>query len=168
MKLLMGFLVLLVALVAVMGCAQTAAPPAPTPTATTVPPTTVVTTATTAVPTTIPTPVPVNTTVIATPTPASMVTIIHMNSSGFTPSADIVLPGTGVFFVNYDSVPLTVIGIGNSTGAFNSGPIIPGSEFSYTLGDQKGILYYGLSDNPAVNGTIIVQPPSGVSTYIPA
>jgi len=170
MKLLMGFIVLLVALVAVTGCTQTAASSSPATTATTVPPTTVVTTATTAVPTPNATAIPVNSTEEnltweATPTPASMVTIIHLTSAGFTPVTDIVLPGTGVFFVNNDNVPHTIIGIGNSTGTFNSGVIIPGSAFSYTFGVKPGVLIYGLSDNPNVTGTIIVQPPSGVATY---
>ncbi|ABS56063.1 hypothetical protein Mboo_1546 [Methanoregula boonei 6A8] len=171
MKLLMGFIVLLVALVAVTGCTQTASPSVQTTTATTAPATTAVTTVTTAVPTTIATTVPVNTTAEetlsweATPTPASMVTIIHLTSAGFTPETDIVLPGTSVFFANNDNVTHTIVGIGNSTGTFNSGEIIPGSAFPYTFGIKSGILYYGLADNASVMGTIIVQPPSGTTTY---
>ena len=174
MKLLMGFIVLLVALVAVTGCTQTASPSAP---ATTVPtamptplPTTVVANMTTMVPTANATAVPVNTTeeatpAMPTPTPATMVTTIQLTSAGFTPQTDIVLPGTGVSFLNNDNVTHTIIGMGNSTGTFNSGALIPGTAFQYTFSKSTGVLYYGLADNPTVTGTIIIQAPGGISTY---
>ena len=161
MKLLMGFIVLLVALVAVTGCTQTASPPAPTPTPTTIPVTTVIPT-----PNAITVPTPVTTmTWILTPTPGAMVTTIHLTSAGFTPQTDVVLPGTGVSFMNNDNVTHTIIGIGNSTGMFNSGPVIPGAAFQYTFSEYTGVLYYGLADNANMTGTITVQPPSGASTY---
>jgi len=194
MKLLMGFIILLVALVTVTGCTQTASTTTPATTATTVPATTDVTTSATAVPTTVATTVvPVNTTativanvtapaantttvpvttavpvnVTATATPASMVTTIVFTSNGFVPQTDIVLPGTGVSFVNKDTVSHTVIATGNSTGMFNSGALIPGGAFPYTFSlNQIGTVTYGLADNSSVTGTIIVQSPSGSTTSV--
>jgi len=186
MKLLMGFIFLIVALVVVTGCTQTASPSTQTPAATAVP-TTEVTAAATPVPTTVETMAPnttemmaanvtaaaANVTAVATtaamtttaapanvtptPTPASMVTSITFTSAGFVPQTDIVLPGTGVSFVNKDNVSHSVIAIGNNTGMFNSGPILPGGAFSYTFTTNAGTINYALADNPAVNGTIIVQ-----------
>jgi len=94
-----------------------------------------------------------------------MATIIHLTSDGFTPQTDIVLPGTGIFIVNDDNVTHSIIGIGNSTGMFNSGALIPGAAFSYTFGTKPGIVFYGLADNATVVGTIIIQTPPGYTTY---
>src|SRR5208283_703480 len=178
MKLLMGFIILLVALVAVTGCTQTASPSAQTTTATTAPVTEVTTAATTvatmapnmtettvanvtapaanvttaAVTTTV---APAN--VTPTITPASMVTTVHFTSAGFTPQTDIVLPGTGVSFVNSDTISHSIMTIGNNTGVFNSGTIIPGGAFQYTFDENSGTYNYALADNASVTGTIIVQ-----------
>jgi len=184
MKLLMGFIILLVALVAVTGCTQTASTTTPATTATTVPPATEVTTAATMVPTTVETTIPVNATtmtanvtapsanattepvttmanvtVATTPTPATGVTKISLTSAGFTPQTDIVLPGSGVSFVNNDNVTHTIIAVGNSTGMFNSGALIPGEAFQYTFNTDAGTVTYALADNSSVTGTIIVQSP---------
>ena len=183
MKLLMGFIILLVALVAVTGCTQTAST-TPATTATTVPPTTEVTTAATMVPTTVETTIPVNATTIvanvtapaenattepvttmanvtvaATPTPASMVTTIVLTSSGFAPQTDVILPGTGVSFVNNDNVTHSIMATGNNTGMFTSGALIPGEAFQYTFNTNAGTVTYALADNSSVTGTIIVQSP---------
>lgn len=191
MKLLMGFIILLVALVMITGCTQPASTTTPATTATTAPVTTESTTVATSVPTTVATTVPVNTTatiianvtapaantttvttaapvnVTATATPASMVTTIVLTSTGFAPQADIVLPGTGVSFVNKDNVSHTVVATGNSTGMFNSGALIPGGAFSYTFSlKQVGTVTYGLADNSSVTGTIIVESPSGSTTSV--
>lgn len=193
MKLLMGFIILLVALVMITGCTQPASTTTPVTTATTAPVTTESTTVATSVPTTVATTVPVNTTatiianvtapaantttvpvttaapvnVTATATPASMVTTIVLTSTGFAPQTDIVLPGTGVSFVNKDNVSHTVVATGNSTGMFNSGALIPGGAFSYTFSlKQVGTVTYGLADNSSVTGTIIVESPSGSTTSV--
>ncbi|MGB7992304.1 cupredoxin domain-containing protein [Methanoregula sp.] len=179
MKLLMGFIILLVALVAVTGCTQPASTSAQN---TTTAPVTEVTTVSTPVPTTVATMAPVTTTttkvanvtapavnvttavvttvapvnVTPTATPASGVTTIHITRAGFTPQTDIVLPGTGVSFVNNDNVSLSVMTIGNNTGMFNSGAIIPGAAFPYTFSQNSGTIVYQLSNNANVTGTIIV------------
>ena len=189
MKLLMGFIILLVALVAVTGCTQTASPSAQTTTATTAP-TTEITTAAAPVATTVATAAPVITTtilanvtapaanvttaavtttsptnVMLTPTPASMVTTIYFTSAGFVPQTDIVMPGTGVSFVNNDNMTHVVIATGNNTGMFNSGVILPKGAFPYTFTANTGTYTYALQDNASVTGTIIVQTPSGVTSY---
>ena len=180
MKILLGFIALMIALVAICGCTQymppaanattTAATPVPTTVATTVPPTMAVTTlppateATTA-PATVATTTAVIaniTTAVPTPAAASQVTKIHFNSTGFNPAADVVLPGTGVTWVNDDTVPHSVMATGNNTGMFNSGDIVPGGQWTFTFCEGyecriTGTYTYALKDLPAVQGTIIVQ-----------
>ncbi|HVP96512.1 hypothetical protein [Methanoregula sp.] len=190
MKLLMGFIILLVALVAVTGCTQTASPSAQTTVATTVPTTEVTTAATpvaTMAETTAPatnetvmanvtapaanmttaavttTAAPVN--VTATMTPATGITTIRFTSAGFVPQSDIVLTGTSVSFVNADNVTHSIMTIGNNTGMFNSGALIPGGAFPYTFSQSSGSFVVALADNQSITGTIIVQEPSGVTSY---
>jgi len=186
MKLLMGFIILLVALVAVTGCTQTASPSAQTTTETTAPVTEVTAMATPVV-TTMATTAPVATATIpanvtaapvanvtampnvtaaattvpaVTLTPASGVTTIHITSSGFTPQTDVVLPGTGINWVNNDNVSHSIATIGNNTGMFNSGAIIPGGAFAYTFSQIPGTYTYVLVENTTLMGTIIVKAPS--------
>ena len=179
MKLLMGFIILLVALVAVTGCTQTASSPVQTTTETTAPATEVTTVATTVatteqttVPATTEIPVanvttpaanvttevtaaPVN--VTPTVTAASGVTTIHITKTGFTPQTDVVLPGTGISWINDDNVTHAIKMIGNNTGMFNSGDIIPGAEFPFTFSEKTGTFTYAFADNATVTGTIIVK-----------
>jgi len=184
MKLLMGFIILLVALVAVTGCTQpasttTPATTAPTTVATAVP-TTEVTAAptteamanvtevpvsnvtapaanvTTAAPTTVPT-ANVTANVTATPTAASMVTTVKITATGFVPQTDVVLPGTGISFTNTDNASHSIMAIGSNAGMFNSGAIIPGSAFTYTFSGKNGAFVYQLDNNANITGTIIVQ-----------
>ena len=181
MKLLMGFIILLVALVAITGCTQTATTeqtPATTE-ATTVATTEVTTVATTVVPNTTATVVanvtapvanvtaPANVTaaattvavanVTATPTFANQVTTIHITSTGFVPQNDLLLPGTGVFFVNDDNVTHSVKSIGDHAGMFSSGDIIPNSGFTYSFSEKTGTYSYALDGNTSVTGTIIIK-----------
>jgi plastocyanin len=183
MKILLGFIVLMVALVAISGCTQSAsktatpattvATPIQTTVATTMPPTTEITTAPITVATTAPvsanitTPTPTITggvpiPVATTPWTAPKVAKIYFNSTGFNPASDIVLPGMGVTWINDDTVPHVIIATGNNTGMFNSGTILPGGNFVYTfcLGSTcqgEGTITYGLQDVPSAQGTIIVQ-----------
>ncbi|HNX17234.1 MAG TPA: hypothetical protein PKM50_02780 [Methanoregula sp.] len=176
MKLFMGFIIFLVALVAVTGCTQPATTPAevttvPTTEATTIA-TTVVTTVETTVPSTTATIVanvtaPVaNVTTVATETPvnvtptvtaANQVTTIHITSAGFTPQTDIVLPGTGIIWVNDDTVVHGVKATGDNAGMFNSGDILPKSQFSFSFSEKTGTYTYALIENSTVTGTIIVK-----------
>ena len=179
MKWFIGFFVLLVALVTISGCtqpAQTAVPattiPTPVPTTEEVPvatliPTTVETTVattvpttvvTTAVPTTQPTvaEVTANVTTVPTVTAASMVTTIHITSTGFNPQLDVILPGTGITWVNDDTVDHAVKSTGKHDGLFTSTPFSPNAAFSYTFGNE-GTFEYALVDLPKINGTIVVK-----------
>lgn len=181
MKLLIGFVVLLVALVAVTGCTQPGSPSGTTTETTTVPTTeqtTIATTVTTEPTTEVTTVATTETlvanvtspvenvtttattsvsTVVPTATSASGVTMIHFNSTAFRPSLDTILPGTGINFVNDDNVTLSVKATGDSAGMFNSGDIIPGARFSYTFSEKTGTYTYALANNKLVNGTIIVK-----------
>ena len=186
MKLLMGFIILLVALVAVTGCTQTASSPVQTTTETTAQVTAPVTTETTAAPVTTAainaaapvfttttglTTEPVTTetvlaTVTATAVPANVtptvtaasgITKILITSTGFTPQTDVVLPGTGISWVNNDNVTHAIKMIGNNTGMFNSGDIIPGAAFQFNFGETTGTYTYAFADNATITGTIIVK-----------
>ena len=185
MKLLMGFIVLLVALVAVTGCTQTASPSAQITTTTV--PLTEVTTAAPTVATTVPvttetmvanatapaanvTAASTNVTaaattapalVASTPTPGTAVPTILITSTGFTPQTDVLITGTGITWMNTDNVSHAITVIGNNTGMFNSGAIVPNGGFTYTFG-QPGTFTYALVDNQTVTGTIIVQVPNTV------
>jgi plastocyanin len=93
-------------------------------------------------------------------TPASGVTTIYITSSGFTPQTDVVLPGTGISWVNNDNVSHSISTIGNNTGMFNSGAIIPGGAFSYTFSQNSGTFTYALVENTTLTGTVIVKAPN--------
>jgi plastocyanin len=184
MKWLIGFFVLLVALVAVSGCTQQspAANVTATPEPTTVPttmqetiasvtgatviPTTEATTVTTTLPnvtaTTSGTPVVTsNATLIPTTAPtvaaASGITTIHITKTGFTPQVDVVLPGTSIAWINDDTVSHTIKAIGDHDGMFNSGEILSKSQFSFDFGAKEGTFDYAFADNKTITGTIIVK-----------
>ncbi|MEN6396031.1 MAG: hypothetical protein ABFC78_06065 [Methanoregula sp.] len=179
MKLFMGFIILLVALVAVTGCTQTASPSAEATTVTTAPVTEVTTAATTVITpvettipettativanvtapettvTTVATVAPAN--VTPTVTAASGITLIHVTKTSITPQTDVVLPGTGIAWVNDDNVTLAVKATGDNAGMFNSGDILPKGQFSFSFGEKTGTYTYALADNTSVTGTIIVK-----------
>lgn len=183
MKWFIGFFVLLVALVAISGCTQPAQTVEPTTTVPTTVPTTEPVIVATPVPTTIATPVVTtiattiavttvpttvsttqtavsNATVAATPVPnvtaASMITTIHITSTGFNPALDVVYKGTGITWVNDDTVPHAVKAIGKNDGLFISDSIIPTSQFKYDFGNE-GTIEYALVDLPTIKGTIVVK-----------
>jgi plastocyanin len=193
MKWFIGFFVLLVALVTISGCtqpAQTAAPVTTVPTTvqTTAPvivatpvPTTIATqvattVATTKVATTVPTTVSATQTTasnstlvvvqVTTVAPASMVTTIHITKTGFDPKIDVILPGTGISWVNDDSVPHAITGANSKKGntVFTSTSIEPNSKFQYDFGDE-GTFEYALIDLPKLNGTIIVKTGGSLTSY---
>ena len=159
MKWFIGFFVLLIALVAISGCTQSAQPVAPATTIPTTVPTPEPVLVFTTVPTTQATPVPTPKIVTRVPTTAAanMVTKILISPTGFNPAVDVVLPGTGIFWVNTDTVPHTVKSTGVHAGMFNSGEIIPTSMWSYDFGEKEGTFEYILDNNPKISGTIIVK-----------
>jgi len=175
MKLLMGFIVLLVALVAITGCTQTASPSEQTTTETTAPVTTEVTTEATTVVTTVATTIPTTTeTIVAnvtapaenvtenvtetataapTATAASQITKIHITKLGFTPQTDVVLPGTGIIWVNDDNVTHSIKTIGNNTGMFHLKRYHPGCNLHLLLQRKHRDLYiYAFAGQPDHHG----------------
>ena len=172
MKWFIGFFVLLVALVMISGCtqpAQTAASittvPTPVPTTIATPvATTVAPVVTTTVPTALSTTQAANSTnvtvivanVVPSATAASMVTLIHITSTGFNPAIDTVLPGTGISWVNDDRVSHTIKTVGINAGMFTSTDIDPNTQFQFDFG-SVGIYDYILDNNAKITGKIIVK-----------
>ena len=155
---------LVIALVVLSGCTQPAAPAAPvtTPTATIpTPESTPVMTLGTTVQTTIPpTVLPTTIAAVHTTVPINtvpVVTTIHIINKSFVPSELTVLPGTGVFWINDDSVIHSVKATGSSAGKFNSGDITPGARFDYTFGDADGRFEFASTYYPNMTGVIIVK-----------
>ena len=180
MKKVIGLFILILVLVAVSGCTQQAKP-APVTTAipttvqtmeattvATVAPTTEVPVATTAVVTTTEganVTAPAATTIVPTATqtvtmsmtPSTKVTIIHMANGTFTPSVLMVLPGTGITWVNDDNTVHSVKTTGSHTGMFNSGDISPGGKWGFSFSQNEGTFQYADGYNAGMTGTIIVK-----------
>jgi plastocyanin len=187
MKKSIGFLILLIVLIAVCGCTQPAKTTPVTTTATTVAPTPEATTVeTTIVPTTeitieatpvatsspeanVTAPAAENTTVVETTaaatttlitasmTPSTKVTVVHIANNTFTPSVLMVLPGTGITWVNDDSTVHSVKAIGDHAGKFNSGEIPKGVQWGYSFGAAEGTFEYADGLNKNITGVIIVK-----------
>jgi plastocyanin len=180
MKKVFGLLILIIVLVAVSGCTQQTKP-APVTTAipttvqtmeattvATVAPTTEVQVATTAVVTTTEvanvtapaatTMVPATTeTVAMSMTPSTKVTTVHIANGTFTPSVLMVLPGTGITWVNDDNTIHSVKTIGDHAGMFNSGDIAGSGKWGFTFSQKEGTYQYTDGYNANVTGTIIVK-----------
>lgn len=186
MKKTIGFLILLIVLIGVCGCTQPAAKPTTvTPTATTVvPATTEATIETTAIPTVettieatpvatsipeanVTAPAVENTTAVtaaettvpvtAAMTPSTKITVIHITNNSFTPSVLMVLPGTGISWINDDATVHSVKAVGDHAGKFNSGEIPKGVQWSYSFGAGEGTFEYVDGFNKNITGTIIVK-----------
>lgn len=190
MKKILGFLILVIALVAASGCTL--------PQSTTPVTTTVATDAPTAVPTVIETTVeatPVATTepavaettvtvkettpvatettaevtatktaiVTAGMTPSTKVTVIHIANNTFTPSTLMVLPGTRITWINSDTKVHSVKAVGASAGKFNSMDIAPTAQWGYDFSEKEGTFEYADGTDLNVTGVIIVK--KGESFY---
>jgi plastocyanin len=68
-----------------------------------------------------------------------------------------VLPGTGISWANDDNVTHAIKTIGNNTGMFNSGDILPGAAFQFTFSENTGTYTYAFANNATITGTIIVK-----------
>jgi plastocyanin len=88
-----------------------------------------------------------------------VVTTIHMRNNAFVPEELTALPGTGITWINDDSAVHSVKTIGNATGMFNSGDILPGSQWSYTFGQRGGRYEFTCSYHPEMRGAIIIKYP---------
>jgi len=166
MKRFIGLFVLLIAIVMIGGCTQQAQPAAvTTPVATavpTVPPTEVTPVLTpTQEPTVIPT---AETTILSKPkitlVPQTTKTVISIRNNTFSPVELTVLPGTGITWVNDDTVAHSVKTTGIHAGMFNSGDFIPTATWDYTFG-KEGVFDIIDPGYPDMKGTIIVK--SGAS-----
>ena len=168
MKKVIGFTILLIAFIVFAGCTQqpvqepvttvptTVSTPVPTPV-----PTTQMTMIQTMVPTTLVT--TVLPTATRTESPLNkIVTTIHMRNNAFVPQVLVALPGSGITWINDDSVPHSLKMSGTDGKFFNSGDIMPGSVYGYTFGKQEG--NYTISDirYPDMTGTIVINITSSV------
>jgi plastocyanin len=160
MKKYIGFVILLIAFVCFMGCTQTPVPEAVTTPATTVPtiPTTELTLATKTLPTSVVTTMLPVSTRTTSPT-GKVVTTISMRNNTFVPQELTALPGTGITWINDDPGVHSVKSTGNATGMFNSGDILPGSQWSYTFGQREGRYEFTCSYHPEMKGAIIIKNP---------
>ena len=109
-------------------------------------PTTAPTTAPTPTPTTAPTPTP-------TTAPTSTGNSVSIANFAFSPTSLTVKVGTKVSWTNNDTVTHTVTA---DKGAFNSGPLAPGSTFSFTF-TKAGTYSYHCNIHPSMMATIVVQ-----------
>jgi plastocyanin len=162
MKKIFGFIILLIACVAFTGCTQQVAPEPVTTSPTTLS-TPVSTTEATPVPTTLQTTVPtsVSTTVVPTvkrtESPLNkMVTTVHMRNNAFVPEVLTALPGSGITWINDDSVPHS-LKMNEADAGFNTGDIMPGAQWSYTFGKKEGNYSIICIDHPTMKGTIMIK-----------
>lgn len=152
MKRFIGLFILVIVLAMISGCTQPAQPAAvTTPVETTVPaiPPTEATPAPTMEPTAVAT--PQNTTVMTTTvaavvttplpvmTPSTKITTIYIRNNSFVPKELMVLPGTGVIWVNDDATVHAIKTTGSNNGMFfSSGDFVKGAQFDYTFGEKEG------------------------------
>lgn len=169
MKILYGVCVLVILLVAMSGCTQQQATTVPTPEPTaepTMPPATVVETSTpaptmaTAEVTDV---VTTEATPAATPKPElthSKTTKIYIRNNTFVPAEIMVLPGTGITWVNEDRAVHKIKTLPDIGIKFTSSDIVSGATFGYTFSEKEGT--YGYID-PYTNATGIVIVKKGES-----
>jgi plastocyanin len=167
MKTIIGLFILVMLLVAASGCTTQQAKPATTATiltttmVTTEVPTAISTPAPTPLPTTAAAPVataPVTT--VATPGPTttfSKTNIIHIRNNTFVPAGLTALPGTGIIWVNDDSVTHIVKASGDAKGKFTSSDLVSGAQFGYTFGEVPGTYEFMDPNYPDMKGTIIIR-----------
>jgi plastocyanin len=172
MKKYIGLFILVIVLVIISGCTQQAKTTAPATTIpTTVITTPVPTTEETPLPTTVPTTMVVTTTLpvnvtaeittVATPqpskTPSTKITTIHIRNNTYVPNELTVLPGTGIRWINDDSVIHIVKASGDHKGMFTSSEIINGGQYGYTFGETPGSYEFTDPAYPDMKGTIIIK-----------
>jgi len=180
MKKIIGLFILIIALALVSGCTQqTTTTPVTTVVTTEVPTVIETTVETTVAPTKeamiVETPVetssieanvtaPVEETasvtqaITAAMTPSTKVTVIHIVNNSFSPVTLMVLPGTGITWVNDDSTVHSVKTIGDNSPKFNSGDIAAKTgRWSYTFSQKEGTIEYKDGYNLNMTGVIIVK-----------
>ena len=88
-----------------------------------------------------------------TPPAAPAEVVVILQNFAFNPNSLIVPVGTTVRFINRDSVAHTVT---SDTGAFDSGTLDSGAEFTFTF-DQTGTYAYHCRPHRNMTGTITVR-----------
>ncbi len=171
MKTYIGLFILVIVLVAASGCTTQQANPNATVTtltttiaATEIPatvntplPTTVTATVSTTAASTATTTMMTVTTLQPTITASTKVTTIHIRNNTFVPAELTVLPGTGITWINDDSVTHVVKATGDSKGKFTSSDMLSGATFIYTFGKETGTYEFADPGYPNMTGTIIVK-----------
>jgi plastocyanin len=82
-------------------------------------------------------------------------------SGGFTPNPINISVGSSVMWTNSDSATHEIVA---DNGAFRSGPIAPGGQYSYTF-PSAGTFTYHDASNPSMSGTVNVTGSSTGSPY---
>jgi len=169
MKRFFGLCILVILLVAASGCTQPAATTVPTPEPTpepTMPPATAAETqppVITPEPTAVIEEVTTIVTTTATPMPElthSKTTVVYIRNNTFVPREMMVLPGTGITWVNEDRAVHKVQTLPDMGIKFVSGDIVHGASFGYTFSQKEGT--YGYID-PYTNATGIIVVKKGLS-----
>lgn len=172
MKRSIGLCILLILLIAASGCTQPASPqPEPVTAVPTDVPTAVVTTPATPaeetnapVVTEEPTPeVTVAMTTLSTPVPQltyAKKPVIAIRNNTFVPHEILILPGTGVTWINEDPTVHAVKTMPDTGIKFSSSDLIKGAAFGYTFGDKEGSFSF---IDPYTNATGIIKVQKGAS-----
>lgn len=172
MKRSFGLCILLILLVAASGCTQPASPqPEPATAVPTAVPTAAATTAVTpAVETTASvvteeaTPeVTAAMTAVSTPVPQltyAKKPVIAIRNNTFVPHEILILPGTGITWINEDPTVHAVKTMPDTGIKFSSGDLIKGAAFGYTFGDKEGTFSF---IDPYTNATGIIRVQKGAS-----
>ena len=79
-----------------------------------------------------------------------------MRNNSFVPTELTVLPGTGISWLNEDTIVHSVKITGIHAGTFNSGDIIPGASSGNTFANV-GVFEFACPDHPDMKGTIVVK-----------
>ena len=172
MKRFFGLCIIVIMLVAASGCTQQATQPAATPVPAaevtqevTMPPATQepVTVSTTSEVTQ----VPVETQTVAAPaeTPKpelthSKTTVIYIRNNTFVPDEMMVLPGTGITWVNEDSTVHIIKTLPDIGIKFTSSDIVKGASYGYTFSEKEGTYRYY---DPYTNATGVIIVKKGAS-----
>ena len=165
MKKFFGLCILVILLVAASGCTQPAATTVPTPEPTPEPTMPPVTAAETEIAVSTPVPIEVTTVITteATPSPElthSKTTVIHIRDNAFEPQKIMVLPGTGITWVNEDRTVHKIQTLPDVGIKFVSGDIVYGASFGYTFSQKEGTFGY---IDPYTNATGIIVVKKGLS-----
>jgi plastocyanin len=71
-------------------------------------------------------------------TPSTKITTIYIRNNSFVPNELMILPGTGLTWINDDATVHALKATGSHKGMFNSGDFMKGAQVSYTFGANEG------------------------------